>query len=112
MFTQASFTFSAPPAPPADDEVTRLERWLRDHPGFHTAAAISATLEMPDRKIRQLAEAADGLIVSGPGSPGYCHLTHCPVEIVARVNDAMISQGKRMIRRGIRSRNRAHTLIR
>ena len=112
MLTQASFTFSAPPVPPADDEVTRLVQWLHDHPGFHTALSISETLQMPDRKIRQIAEAADGLIVSGPGSPGYCHLNHCPVEIVARVNDAMISQGKRMIRRGIRSRNRAHLLIR
>ena len=112
MLTQASFTFSAPPVPPADDEVTRLVQWLHDHPGFHTALSISETLKMPDRKIRQIAEAADGLIVSGPGSPGYCHLNHCPVEIVARVNDAMISQGKRMIRRGIRSRNRAHLLIR
>jgi len=112
MQIQVSFDFSAPPPPPADDEVSTLVHYLHSNPGFHTARQLSAVLGLTDRKIRQITEAADGLITSGPGSPGYCHLAHCPVELLAHINDGLISQAKRMIRRAIRSNRRAHTLIR
>jgi hypothetical protein len=109
MFTQASFDFSAPvPA----GEVERLVKHLRDHPGFHTARQLSAGLDLSDRKIRQLAEASSGLIVSGPGSPGYCHLHHCPTEQLARIADTLRSQARSMLGRSIKLRRLAHTLIR
>lgn len=111
MNTQASFDFTAPPAPPVG-EVECLLAWLSARPGFHTAKQLSAALDLTDRKIRQLAEAADGLIVSGPGSPGYCHLYHCPVEKVDHIANKLISQGKAMIRRAIKSRRKAHARIR
>ena len=110
MNTQALLDFELPPAAPS--EVECLVFWLHKHPGFHTAKQLFTALEYTDRKIRQLAEAADGLIVSGPGSPGYCHLDHCPVEKVDHIANKLISQGKAMIRRAIRSRRKAHARIR
>lgn len=106
---QAAFNFTAPPD---ISEVERLLAYLSARPGFHTAATIAGALTLSDRKVRQLAEAADGLIVSGPGSPGYCHLYHCPAEKIHHITATQISQAKLMIRRALRTRRRAHTLIR
>lgn len=111
MIEQASFDFTAPPAPPAG-EVDRLVSWLAARPGFHTAKTISTALDITDRKIRQLAEASDGLIISGPGSPGYCHLSHCPAETLSHIAETLRSQARSMIARSIRIRRRAHALIR
>lgn len=108
---QAAFDFTAPPAPPVG-EVERLLAYLSAHPGFHTAARLSESLDLSDRKIRQLAEASDGLIVSGPGSPGYCHLYHCPAETIGHIADTLRSQARSMLSRSIRLRRRAHGLIR
>jgi hypothetical protein len=107
---QAAFDFSQPILPEIG-EVERLLAHLSARPGFHTARQLSAALDLSDRKIRQLAEAADGLIVSGPGSPGYCHLYHCSSETIGHITATQISQAKHMIRRAIRTRRRAHTLI-
>ena len=111
MIEQASFDFTSPPAP-AVGEVECLLAWLSSNPGFHTSKQLAKALGLSDRKIRQLAEAADGLIVSGPGSPGYCHLYHCPAEQISHIADKLISQGKAMIRRALRTRRRAHSIIR
>lgn len=109
MTEQAAFDFTAPVAIP---DVERLLAWLSAHPGFHTAAQLAASLGLSDRKVRQLAEAADGLIVSGPGSPGYCHLYHCDSKTIGHITATQISQARQMIRRAIRTRRRAHALIR
>lgn len=110
MLNQASFDFTAPAPDPGEVEV--LIAWLQHNPGFHTAKQLSEALAYPDRKVRSLAEQSDGLIVSGPGSPGYCHLHHCPAEKLAHIADTLRSQARSMLRRSIRIRNRAHTLIR
>lgn len=110
MFVQASFDFSAPA--PAAGEVARLLSHLRHNPGFHTAKQLLADLALTDRKIRQIAEESNGMIVSGPGSPGYCHLDHCPTEKLAHIADTLLSQGRIMIRRAIRTRKLAHARIR
>ena len=112
MIQQASFDFTSPPAPVPVGEVECLLAWLAARPGFHTAKQLTAALDLTDRKIRQLAEAADGLIVSGPGSPGYCHLYHCPAEKIAHIADTLRSQARAMLARSIRLRLRAHALIR
>jgi hypothetical protein len=109
---QAAFDFTARPILPEIGEVERLLNHLSNNPGFHTADKISAALNLTDRKVRQLAEAADGLIVSGPGSPGYCHLYHCPAEKIHHITATQISQAKLMIRRALRTRRRAHSIIR
>ena len=111
MISQAELNFTA--AKPRDiGEGERLLAWLSNNPGFHTAARISAALDLSDRKVRQLAELSDGLIVSGPGSPGYCHLYHCPAEKIHHITATQISQAKHMIKRAFRTRRRAHSVIR
>ena len=104
--------FSPKPTPPRPGEVEELISFLHTNPGFHTARAIGEFMNLSDRKIRQLAEAANGLIVSGPGAPGYIHLHHCPTDQLAHIAESLISQGKAMIQRGIKTRNLAHRIIR
>lgn len=111
MLNQASFDFTAPPAP-APGEVEILTAYLLKNPGFHTAKQLAEALAYTDRKIRQLAEASNGPIISGPGSPGYCHVRHCPVEQVNHITSKAISQAKKMIRRALKSRRTAHSIIR
>ena len=73
---------------------------------------MAVELDLGDRQIRALAERAGGLIISGPGTPGYCHASHCPAEQISHAADTLISQGRRMIRRAIQLRRRAHKIIR
>jgi hypothetical protein len=107
MHEQASFDFTAPPPFHPVGEVERLLSHLSSNPGFHTAKQLSAALDLTDRKIRQLAEASDGLIISGPGSPGYCHLYHCDPETIGHIADTLRSQARQMLSRSIRIRRRA-----
>ena len=109
METQALlvFTFN----PPSQAEVDKLVAWLRNNPGFQKASKLERHLGLADRRLRQLAQNSEGLIISGPGSPGYCHRDHCPVETVSHIAETMISQGKRMIRRGLSMRARAHQAL-
>lgn len=99
------------PAPPSD-QVVCLVRWLSLNPGWHTARQLSAHLQLGDRQVRALAEASNGLIVSGPGTPGYCHASHCTAEEISHATDTLISQARRMMHRAIRIRRRAHSIIR
>lgn len=96
---------------PVVGETECLLAWLSAHPGFHTAKVISAALGLSDRQVRQAAEASDGLVISGPGSPGYCHLYHCNPETISHIADTLRSQAKRMLARSIRIRRRSHALI-
>jgi hypothetical protein len=109
---QASFDFTAPPPSPRPGEVEELVRFLHTNPGFHKAREIGEFMHLTERQIRQLAEASDGRIISGPGSPGYCHLDHCPAEKLAHIADTLRSQARRMLARSIRIRKRAHLIIR
>jgi hypothetical protein len=108
---QAAFNFTPPPPPPIG-EVERLLAHLSANPGFLTAKQLAAALNLSDRRVRQIAEQSDGLIVSGPGSPGYCHLYHCDPETIGHITATQISQARNMIRRAILTRRRAHALIR
>lgn len=112
MIEQASFDFTTPPPSPAVEEIDRLVSYLLNNPGFHTARQLTVFLDLSDRKIRQLAEASAGQIVSGPGSPGYCHLHHCPTEKLAHIADTLRSQARSMLRRSILLRKLAHSIIR
>ena len=108
MSEQVSFDFTSPrPPSPEISDVERLLAWLSSNPGFHTCKKLSAALTLSDRAIREIAEQNPDLIVSGPGSPGYCHLYHSPDEQTGRITEMMISQGKKMIRRAIRTRRAA-----
>lgn len=113
MTTQLDLCFAAAAAPLQQDaETERVLAYLRENPGFHTARQLSAALDLTDRQIRKAAEISGNEIVSGPGSPGYCHITHCPPEKIAHIADTLRSQARHMLARSIRIRQAAHALIR
>lgn len=108
---QPELDFTPKPSP-QPGEVEILIAYLQNNPGFHTAKDLSKALAYTDRQIRLFAELSDGLIISGPGSPGYCHMHHCDPLKIAHIADTLISQAKLMIRRALRIRRRAHQTIR
>lgn len=113
MNTQLDLIFPSPAAYLQHQvETERVMDYLLTYPGFHTAKKLTAALNLTDRQIRKAAELADGHIVSGPGSPGYCHIEHCPTETLAHIADTLRSQAKHMLRRSIKIRKRAHAIIR
>ena len=110
MTTQLDFKFSTQPAPDPE-EIECFVEWLHLRPGFHPAKEISRLTGTDDRKVRQLAEHAAGRVVSGPGSPGYCHAAHCPPETLRRVVAALESQARNMMARARRIRDAGHRYI-
>ena len=105
---QQDLDFSKPAISPAEiGEAEILLNFLSNNPGFHTRKQITAAIGLSDRAIREIAEQSPELIVSGPGSPGYCHLYHCPDEKTGHITEMLISQGRKMIRRAIRTRRAA-----
>lgn len=105
------FPSAAAPLQPTP-EAELLVDYLLNHPGFHTARELSPILNLTDREIRKASEQSSGQIVSGPGSPGYCHLHHCPAEKLAHIADTLRSQARHMLSRSIRIRKAAHSIIR
>lgn len=73
---------------------------------WRTAAHLSQTTGLSDRKLRALAEISDARIISG--QRGYCLAAEATVDEIRHASDWMISQGKRMIRRGIAIKRQAH----
>lgn len=108
---QTTFDLSPKSPLPQAQDILALVQWLAAHPGWHTARQLAAQLNLSDRKVRALAEHSHGLIVSGPGTPGYCHASHCTAEEISHAADTLISQAKTMIRRALRIRRRAHSII-
>lgn len=93
---QLEFPLQAPESPDAQDVAT-LSRWLYEAgDSWHTARSISAALDLSDRQIRHLAASSGGLIVSGPGCPGYRHARHCDPEEIQAVCARLMSQAKIM----------------
>jgi hypothetical protein len=112
MTTQLDLCFPSAAAPLQEDaETERVLDFLRSNPGFHTARELSATLNLTDRQIRKAAEMASGFIVSGPGSPGYCHITHCSLEQLDHIRNTLRSQARHMLRRYVNLGKRAHATI-
>lgn len=74
--------------------------------GWVRARELCPVMGMDDRAIRAEAEASAGEVVSG--NRGYCLLTECSVEDLTHSANRLISQGKKMIRRGIRQLHAAH----
>lgn len=112
MTDQLSLQFSAAAAPlQVEPEVELLISWLHDNPGFHTARKITTALSLTDRQIRKSAEHSNGLIVSGPGSPGYCHITHCSLEQLNHIRNTLRSQARHMLNRYLKLGKTAHQTI-
>lgn len=110
-FEQPDLDLTARPILPEVGEVELVLNFLSNHPGFHTRKQISQAIGISDRAVREVAEQNRDLIISGPGSPGYCHIYHCTMDEVNRYTGTQISQGKKMIRGAITSRNAAIALV-
>ena len=67
------------------DDLAALCAFLRNLTNWASAQTISQRLGFTERKIRDLASKSKGLIVSGPGSPGYKHVTRCTGEEIDRI---------------------------
>ncbi len=108
---QIDLDFSVPTSV-TQEEIDRLVEFLRGR-DWVKAAEIEASISISDRRIRAIAEASNGWILSGPGCPGYKALS--PTTELREVDEAanrLESQGKRMIRRALAIRRRAHQLLR
>ena len=75
-------------------------RWM-------TSAELACALCWTDRRIRAAAEAADGKVLSGPGSPGY-KLTRDATPAEMCVVATLESQARRMLARAVAIRRRWH----
>lgn len=112
MLSQASFDFSARPAPPAG-EVERLESYLMTQGANWTPAKqILADLGIDDRKLRILKGKARNRIISGPGCPGYIHIKHCSIERIHEAAERRKSQIREMVRDYIDLKRLAHSMLR
>ena len=80
--------------------------------GWVRASRLEIDLHLDERRVRAIAEASDGLIISGPGCPGYKLLAGTAE--LADVDHAacrLESQAKRMLHRARALRMRAHQLV-
>ena len=112
--TQCDFDFTTKRMPaPASSDVDALVDYLRwaSAKEWVPAKTISTKLGFNERKIRSLAEHSNGVVISGPGCPGYRHIDNCTGAQVREVSDRMKSQAKAMLRRSIRLKNLAHSII-
>ena len=78
------------------DDLAALCAFLRNLTNWASAQTISKRLGFTERKIRDLASKSKGLIVSGPGSPGYKHVTRCTGEEIDRIALRLQAQAKIM----------------
>ena len=60
------------------------------------------------KRLRDAAHAADGMVVSGPGSRGYCRVDECLKSKALAVGQTKIDQGTAMQESGIAIQRKAH----
>jgi len=111
MHEQESFDFTASPAPAAG-EVECLVAYLhKQGPVWTPAKQILADLGINDRKLRVLRAAAKSQIISGPGCPGYRHISHSTLDNIHEAAARKKSQIRHMIRDYIDLLKQAHARI-
>ena len=107
------------PQVPPSQEVTWLENYLNDHPGWHTAAAIIHALHGTDAKIHEVSDeqrrAIRALAQGSPwiisGQKGYKHIARATAEEIAHFTHWMESQAREMTRRAASVRQNAHKIF-
>ena len=118
---QPELDFRSPAPKVSADDVATLCGVLRGN-GWMTAAHICARINLPgrgglplsqrpwnERKVRAIAEAADGAVLAYPGSPGYrLYDGSVTEEDFAHANAAWKSQIRRMIARRAAYQRRHH----
>jgi hypothetical protein len=87
-----------------------LENLLRGAGCWMTARDISLTTrgKAHERILRELASASDQII---SGQKGYKHVEHGTAEEIAHASNWLVSQGKKMIKRGLNIRRAGHRRI-
>jgi hypothetical protein len=95
---------------PEDANVVWLETLLKGAGCWMTSRDIIQTCgaKLLDRDVRELASAS-GWIISG--QRGYKHMEHATIEECDHASNWLVSQGKKMIVRGMLLRRNAHKQI-
>jgi hypothetical protein len=93
---QSELNFTTPERPDAHDIASLADFLFERGQCWTTAREISAALKFSDRKIRSLASHSAGEILSGPGCPGYRHVSHSTPEDVAEIVARLRHQAKAM----------------
>lgn len=95
---------------PTDANVVWLEQLLKNTQDWLTARQIIASCmgHLHDRDVRELASASQWII---SGQRGYKHLSNATAEENDHAASWLISQGKKMIKRGLAIRANAHKLL-
>jgi len=93
-----------------DADVAWLENLLKGAQCWMSCKDILLTVggRLIDRDVRALASQSTWII---SGQRGYLHVEHATAEEIAHSANWLISQGKKMIRRGIGQRRAAHGRI-
>lgn len=93
----------------SQDEIALVSEYLAGK-GWVKSGALMEALNLDERRIRAIAEASDGLIISGPGSPGYRLMTGvADLKEVDEAANRLESQANRMLLRAESLRRRART---
>jgi hypothetical protein len=97
-------------AAPDDANVQWLEGLLEGAKCWMSAKDICLTTQgrVLDREVRELASASAHVI---SGQKGYKHVKHATAEEVNHAANWLISQGRKMIQRGVRIRRSAHEIF-
>ena len=82
--------------PKGGDDLATLCVFLRQRRNWTKAKTIADELGFSDRKTRAIASQSLGLIVSGPGSPGYKHVACCTGEEIDHIASKLQAQAKLM----------------
>ena len=98
---------------PGDANVVWLECFLKQHARWIKAGEIlrfHGREETEDQKrlLRSLASASEWIV---SGQSGYKHIEHASPEEIHHATAALISQGKKMIKRGIVLQRNGHKLL-
>jgi hypothetical protein len=99
--------------PRENANVDWLEKILLEARTWRTAAEILKAVnwepnDTNKRFLRSLAEASDYIL---SGQRGYKHAVHATAEEIQHSSNWLVSQGKKMIKRGIAQRRRAHAIF-
>jgi hypothetical protein len=86
---------------PLPCEIKQLTEWLETHRGWIKSATITEWLGFDKRQIRAIAEHSNGLILSWPGSPGYCHIKHASIDDRQHAVAALCCQANKMLARAM-----------
>lgn len=105
---QSKLDFTEPKPRLDCHELKTLIAYLRGKQDWTTAKKISEDLPFTDRKIRNLASQSDGLILSGPGCPGYKHILNADPKEIGEVVERLKHQADAMLSRAIRIQNTYH----